>query len=198
MAAILLDEGEAEIDGRVDAAAAEDAVRLRDEAFGLPQDARVAPPELIDERPVGRRGAPVEQARLGDHRHARADRRDARAAHVPAAEPRHERGVGAPRFVEVDLGRGHDDEIGVAHRAERALGLHAHGDHVPRRASVERDGAHAEAGRGRQAVELLPQHAHGAEDLDGGHGGRGQRALEEHLRDLDVAGIPGGGLGGHG
>ena len=63
------------------------------------------------------------------------------------------------RVVEVELGGRDDDEVGALHRGERPLGLQLHRDGVPGGAPVERDGAHAEARRGRLAVEHLPEDA---------------------------------------
>jgi hypothetical protein len=79
----------------------------------------------------------------------------------------------------------------VLDRANCPLGLDLEWHEVLGGAAVEGDGAHAEAGRGRLAVEHRPQDARRAENLDWRDGARGQGALEEDDGDVDEL-IPGG------
>jgi hypothetical protein len=109
-------------------------------------------------------------------------------AGVPAPQPGDEHGVGAVGAVEIELRRRHDDEVGAFDRSERPLGLQLYGDGVLAGAAVERDGPHPEARRHRLAVELLPEHARAAEDLDRRHRRRGERPLEEDDRHVDDGG----------
>ena len=146
-----VDEVEREVERRVHAAAAVDAVLLGDEIVGLPARAREARAALVDERPVRGGGAAVEQARRAEQRDARAHARHARAARVALAQEVDDRRVARDHLGDRQPARGHEHEVAVRDRVERVIGLdpvrrvRAHGRAVDRRA------AHAEARRVRLA-----------------------------------------------
>ena len=114
--AVVLDEVEAEIDGRVEAAAAEDVVRFGHEPLGVPAArSGTSCAASIDDAPVGGRGAPVQEAGRGEQADAGADARHGglrprrRASHsmTPAFASR-----AASRSMP---GGRHDDQVGAAH-----------------------------------------------------------------------------------
>mmetsp|Transcript_18208 Transcript_18208/g.43635 ORF Transcript_18208/g.43635 Transcript_18208/m.43635 type:complete len:464 (-) Transcript_18208:974-2365(-) len=145
-AEVLTHQMQHQIDARRAAGRREHAVRLDIEHAGIDLDGRVALAQPVGVAPVRGRTAAVEQAGGGQHKGARADRRQARAALPGLPEPAGE-GVGH-RHIGA-LPAGHHDEVGLLQQPGVARAGHGQPALGAQRAGV--DG---------HAGEAVPARAH--------------------------------------
>src|SRR6185295_17635722 len=98
----LFDQIEADVDRRIDTAAAEQAIVLGDELIGAPEDLWIARGQVLAKRPMGGGEAPVEKPRLGEIGRAHADAYQIGALAVVHPQPWEQAAVLHEPDVEID------------------------------------------------------------------------------------------------
>ena len=139
-------------------------------------------------RPMGGRLAAVEQARFGQERDAGADAGDVGAAGVPFAQPGQQRRCGG-RCGRAPPSRSAQTMMMSVWSTSRIArsGVSPSAADAAHRSPSMRGGANAEARLRRFAMQPVPEHAGGVEDLDRSDRRRRIAAFEQDDGDIEHA-----------
>ena len=102
---------QAQIDRRVDTAAAEQPTVLRNKVFRPPHDIGIALSKVLGQRPMRRRLPAVEQSGFGEERDASADACNIRASGMHLAQPGQKVRVLCDLILHIPAGRGQNDDV---------------------------------------------------------------------------------------